>query len=96
MRPRVLSVGVDPSLLKSRQALLSARGYDCTVATPIDVNEMLASGAYDLVILSVMLGEEQKKRIQAKLPPGAKVLSLQYLVQPDELFQQVESALGFS
>jgi DNA-binding response OmpR family regulator len=96
MPPRVLSVGVDSTLLRSRQALLTSRGYDCTTATPHDIDEALATGRFDLVILSVMLGDEQKNRIQAKLPSGTKVLSLQYLVWPDELFQEVGSALGSS
>jgi DNA-binding response OmpR family regulator len=94
MQPRVLSVGVDMTLLKTRQALLASRGYDCTTATPIDIEETLATRRYDLVILSVMLGEEQMKRIRGILPPGTKVLSLRYLVQPDVLFEMVESALG--
>ena len=91
MQPRVLTVGVDSSLMKTRQALLASCGYDCVAATPERIDEALAGGNYDLTILSVMLGEEQKERIRAKLPAGTKVLSLEYLVQPDELFDMVAS-----
>jgi DNA-binding response OmpR family regulator len=94
MRPRVLAVGVDLNLLQTRQALLSWRGYDSAFATPGDIDEALAAGRYDLVILSVMLGAEQRARIQCKLPAGTKVLSLHYLVQPHELFEMVATVLG--
>ncbi len=46
------------------------------------------------MILSVMLVEEQKNRIQEKLPSGTKVLSLYHLAEPEELFHMMASALG--
>jgi DNA-binding response OmpR family regulator len=94
MRYRILTVGVDVSLLSTRQALLTSCGYDSLIATPEDVDEKLNAGKFDLVILSVMLSHEEKHRIQAKLPAGTRPLVLETLVWPKELLRMVAEALG--
>jgi hypothetical protein len=86
---RILSVGTDVRLLETRHALLASRGYDPVTATPEDVDEKLHAGSFDLVILSVMLSEEEQGRIQNKLPPGTRLLTLQTLVWPGELLRMV-------
>jgi hypothetical protein len=53
----------------------------------------LTSGRFDLVILSVMLSEEEKRRIQAKLSAGTRSLVLKTVVWPDELRHTVVEAL---
>ena len=93
MRYRVLIVGIDVDLLMIRQVLLTSWGYDSLIATPEDVDEKLQSGRFDLVILSLMLGQEEKRRIQAKLPAGTRPLMLKTLVWPDELRRTVAEAL---
>jgi DNA-binding response OmpR family regulator len=90
----VLSVGIDPGLLKTRQALLASHGYDSVIATPEDVDEKLHSGTFDLVILSVMLSPQDKHLIQAKLPAATRLLVLETLVWPNELLRLVAEALG--
>ena len=94
MQYRVLTVGIDVDLLTTRQALLTSRGYDSLIATPKDVDEKLHSGRFDLVILSVMLSQEEKRLIQAKLPAGTRPLVLETLVWPEELLRRVAEALG--
>jgi DNA-binding response OmpR family regulator len=91
---RILSVGTDPGLLKTRQALLASRGYDSVIATPADVDENLHSHTFDLVILSAMLSHEATRRIQDKLPAGTRPLVLETLVLPEELLRLVAEALG--
>jgi DNA-binding response OmpR family regulator len=91
---RILSVGTDPGLLKSRQAVLASQGYDSAIATPEDVDEKLRSGTFDLVILSVMLSEEETRRIQASLPAGTRPLVLDKFVWPKDLLHLVAEALG--
>jgi DNA-binding response OmpR family regulator len=93
MRYRVLIAGIDVDLLMIRQVLLTSWGYDSLIATPEDVDEKLQSGRFDLVILSLMLGQEEKRRIQAKLPAGTRPLMLKTLVWPDELRRTVAEAL---
>ena len=94
MRYRVLIVGRDVDLLMIRQVLLTSWGYDSLIATPEDVDEKLQSGRFDLVILSLMLGQEVKRQIQAKLPAGTRPLLLKTVVWPDELRRTVAEALG--
>jgi hypothetical protein len=71
-----------------------SRGYDSLIATPEDFDEKLQSGRFDLVILSVKLSQEEKRRIQAKLPVGTRALVLESLVWPSELLRMVAEALG--
>ena len=80
-------------LLQIRQVLLNSWGYDSLIATPEDVDEQLESGRFDLVILSVTLGQEDKRRIQAKLPSGTRTLLLKTLVWPEDLRHTVAEAL---
>ena len=94
MRYRVLIVGRDVDLLMIRQVLLTSWGYDSLIATPENVDEKLQSGRFDLVILSLMLGQEEKRKIQAKLPAGTRPLLLKTVVWPDELRRTVAEALG--
>jgi hypothetical protein len=91
---RILSIGTDVKLLETRHALLASRGYDPQIATPEDVEEKLQTGKFDLVILSVMLTEEEKRCIQAKLPTGTRALLLETLVTPKELLRMVAEVLG--
>jgi DNA-binding response OmpR family regulator len=93
-RYRILSVGTDLALLNSRQAVLGSYGYDSLTATPEDFDEKLNSGRFDLVILSVMLSEQDKRDMQAKLPAGTRTLVLVSLMYPDELLQLVAETLG--
>jgi DNA-binding response OmpR family regulator len=82
------------SLLSTRQALLVSRGYDSLIATPEDVDEKLHSGKFDLVILSAMLSEEEKRHVQAKLPACTRTLVLETLVWPADLLHIVAEALA--
>jgi DNA-binding response OmpR family regulator len=95
VRLRILCVGVDPRLLKSRQMILASRGYDASTATSLNVDTKLAAGTFDLVILSAMLSDEEKSRVESILPPETKVISLTTLVHPDDLFELVTRAIGF-
>jgi DNA-binding response OmpR family regulator len=94
MRYRILTVGIDVDLLSTRQALLTSRGYDSLIATPRDVDEKLQSGRFNLVILSVMLSQEEKRHILAMMPAGTRPLLLEKLVRPEELLRMVAEALG--
>ena len=94
MRYRVLTVGTDVDLLETRQALLASRGYDPLIATLEDVDEKLRSDRFDLVILSAMLSEEEKRHVQAKLPACTRTLVLETLVWPADLLHNVAEALA--
>jgi PleD family two-component response regulator len=91
---RILSVGTDLNLLATRHSLLASRGYDPLIATPDDVDEKLQANRFDLVILSAMLSEEDKRRIQAELPAGTRLIVLRTIVWPDELLRMLAEAFA--
>jgi CheY-like chemotaxis protein len=92
-RFRILCVGVDMRLLNTRQALLDSRGYESWIATPADVDEKMSSGRFDVVILSFMLSELDKRRIKAKIPAETKLVALTGLIMPDDLLRTVAETL---
>lgn len=92
MRYRVLIVGIDVDLLEIRQVLLKSWGYDSLIATTEDVEEKIQSGRFDLVIFSVTLSQEEKRRIQGELSPGTRTLVLKTQVWPEELRRTVAEA----
>ena len=94
MSVRILNVGVDTSLVRTRQLLLASWGFEAVSAYPHDVDTKLAGSQFDLVILSVMLGPEEKARIHGLLPAGTKALSLEKLVMPGELRKLIAEQLG--
>src|ERR1700749_1652556 len=94
MGSRILCVGVDLGLLGTRQAVLVLSGYESTIATPNDVDKRLVAEPFDLVILSVQLGDAEKQRILSILPTQTKVISLERLVMPEELLEMVASSIG--
>jgi hypothetical protein len=93
MSIRILNVGVDMTLIETRKLLLASWGFEPTSAYPHDVNGKLAADRFDLVILSVMLGPQEKARILGLLPAGTKVLSLEKLVMPAELKKLIAEEL---
>jgi DNA-binding response OmpR family regulator len=92
MQYRILSVGIDSGLLRTRQAVLASQGYDCVTATARDVDEKVNAGTFDLVILSVMIDGAEKRRILATLPAGTRPLVLESIVLPDQLLGMVAEA----
>jgi DNA-binding response OmpR family regulator len=93
VRYRVLIVGRDVDLLMIRQVLLTSWGYDPRLPRSRTVDEKLRSGRFDLLILSLMLGQEVKRQIQDKLPAGTHPLLLTTVVWPEELRRTVAEAL---
>jgi ABC-type amino acid transport substrate-binding protein len=90
---RILTVGIDVSLLTTRQALLVSSGYDSLIATPVDFDEKLHSGKFDLVILSAMLTQEEKRLIHATSGRHA-CAGVGVMVWPNELLRMLAEALG--
>jgi hypothetical protein len=90
---RILNVGIDAGILKTRQALFTSQGYDCLTATPEDVDEKLHDANYDLVILSMKLSPDEKRVIESKLPAATRALVLESRVWPYELLSLVAQTL---
>ncbi len=63
MPTRLLCVGKDPALLRTRCAVLSQSGYDAKPATVPEAQSLLRTEKFDLIIISALLDEWEKGRI---------------------------------
>jgi hypothetical protein len=73
--------------------LLVSGGYDAVITTPEEFDGAFNSGGFDLIILSMLLSEKEKRDIEAKLPIGTRRLVLKTLVRPDELLRMITETL---
>lgn len=89
----ILCVGDDPMLLATRCAVLNQCGYRAAFTSTVDVISRLRDAGFELVVLSQMLSNEERTRLQAAVPSGTKVLELERLVWPEELERLVAEAL---
>ena len=62
---RLLCVGKDPALLRTRCAVLSQSGYDARSATVSEAELLLLTEEFDLIIVSAFLDEWEKGRVLA-------------------------------
>jgi DNA-binding response OmpR family regulator len=88
MPARLLCVGRDADLLRSRCAVLSQSGYDARSATVAEAELLLLTEKFDLVIVSAFLDDREKDRILAaagKMP----TLLLRGLTLAPELLVEV-------
>jgi CheY-like chemotaxis protein len=68
MAKRILSLATDPSLLKLREMILRAAGYEVMSATNLlQVIEAYASGDFDLILIGHTISGNEKRRIAIKL-----------------------------
>ncbi len=81
-------------LLETRRLLLISRGYDAETAGPGAAHQKLVAGGFDLLVLSAMVGEEDRTHILTVVPQGTRTLVLKTLVKPDDLLEMVERALA--
>ena len=90
---RILCVGNDANLLATRCAVLNRSGYDATCATVIEAETLLGSGKYDLVVVSAMLADSEKRRVLSAASHGS-ALVLRGLTMAPELLALVEARLA--
>jgi CheY-like chemotaxis protein len=60
---RILCVGDDLDLIRTRCAVLGYSGYDAHAATPEQVSAALKAERYDLVIFSILISQRDRERI---------------------------------
>lgn len=90
---RLLCVGKDTDLLRTRCAVLSHSGYDARWATMPEAETLLQTEEFDLVIVSAFLNDGEKDRVLSaagKMP----TLMLRGLTHAPELLAQVEQRLA--
>jgi hypothetical protein len=80
-------------LLTTRCRVLAFEGYFADSATPDDFLKKLSAGKFDLVILSVVLSDDEKRLAHQVIPANVKILDLDRLMFPDELLRLVGQTL---
>ena len=90
---RLLCAGKDPGLLQTRCAVLERSGYHAQPAVLPEVETILRTEEFDLIIVSAWLGEWEKGQI---LSAAGKTpaLMLTELTFADNLLAQVERMLS--
>ena len=89
---RIVCVGSDPELLLTRCAVLSKAGYESRSATVPEAEILLRTENYDLVIVSAMLRDDERRRTVSAVG-GGPVLVLNGLTMAPELLALVEARL---
>ena|SRR5882757_7258310 len=91
--PRILCVENDPMLGETRCSVLVNSGYDAVTATLQEARSMLRSQAFDLIILSATLSDEEKARITTAAGNKARLLQLSLMTEPPVLLTDVAQRL---
>jgi DNA-binding response OmpR family regulator len=89
---RLLCVGEESDLLRTRCAVLSVSGYDAQSATLPEAETLLQTEQYDLVIVSALMSDSEGKRILAAAHP-TPVLVLRGFTHATDLLAQLERLL---
>lgn len=89
MAARILCLGRNPELLKTRCAVLAHNGYLVDAATIPDGFDQLRTEKYDLLIVSARLAEE----FDEFLPVETPAVVLDGMVFPTQLLQEVAEKL---
>jgi DNA-binding response OmpR family regulator len=89
-RVRILCIGKDSGLLRSRCAVLAHAGYDAQAVMFAEAEPLLRTQEFDLIILSAILTGEEKDHISAFVAGTVPILSLRKLIFASELLAEVE------
>ena len=89
---RVLCAGNDPEVLHSRCAVLRHAGYEAQAATPPEVEILLRTEEFDLIIESARLTESERGRIRSAVGETPTYV-LRGLTLAAELLSEVERLL---
>ena len=92
-RARILCIGKDPGLLRSRCAVLAHGGYDAQAVMFVDAESLLRTSSFDLIILSAILNDEERLQITALVGDPMRILILKKLIFASELLAEVERRL---
>jgi hypothetical protein len=91
---RILCIGKDSGLLRSRCAVLAHAGYDAQYVMYPDAERLLTREPFALIILSAILSQEEKDLIWTIVGDTPPILTLKKLVFASELLRDVEQRLG--
>jgi hypothetical protein len=90
---RILCIGKDSGLLRSRRAILAHAGYDVQSVMFAKADTLLRTAEFDLFILSAILRDEERDHIAALVGGTTRILALRKLIFASELLAEVEQRL---
>ena len=90
---RILCIGKDSGLLRSRCAVLTHAGYHAEAVMFADAESLLRTAEFDLIILSAILTSEEREHISAFIGGTVPILALKKLTFASELLAEIEQRL---
>jgi hypothetical protein len=90
---RILCIGKDSGLLRSRCAVLAHAGYHAEAVMFAEAENLLRTEEFDLIILSAILSSEEREHISAFIGNTVPILALKKLTFASELLTDVEQRL---
>jgi DNA-binding response OmpR family regulator len=90
---RILCIGKDSGLLRSRCAVLTHAGYDAQAVMFAEAESLLRTAEFDLIILSAILSAEERDHISEFIGDGVPILALKKLTFASELLADIEHRL---
>ncbi len=90
---RILCIGKDSGLLRSRCAVLTHAGYHAEAVMFADAENLLRTTEFDLVILSAILSSEEREHLSAFIGGTIPILTLKKLTFASELLTETEQRL---
>jgi DNA-binding response OmpR family regulator len=90
---RILCIGKDSGILRTRVAILESAGYRAKSVMYLGADSLLQREAFDLLILSVILTGEEREHITAIVAGGTPVLQVTKTILASELLADVGQLL---
>jgi hypothetical protein len=91
--PRILCIGKDSGLLRSRCAVLTHAGYHAEAVMLAEAESLLRTAEFDLIILSAILSPEERDHVSAFIGGTIPILALKKLTFASELLAGIEHEL---
>ena len=93
---RILCIGKDSGLLRSRCAVLTHAGYHAQAVMLAEAESLLQTAEFDLIILSAILSAEERDHISAFIGGRVPILALKKLTFASELLAEIEHHLQWA
>jgi DNA-binding response OmpR family regulator len=90
---RILCIGKDSGLLRSRCAVLTHAGYHAEAVMFAEAESLLQTAEFDLIILSAILSAEERDYISAFIGGRTPIMALQKLTFASELLAEIDHQL---
>jgi DNA-binding response OmpR family regulator len=86
---RILCIGKDSGLLRSRCAVLTHAGYHAEAVMFAEAESLLRTEDFDLIILSAILSAEERDHISVFIGGRVPILALKKLTFASELLAEI-------